>query len=282
MRSTRWANRWAENCSALSAARRFSASWVSGLARNSSSRCRNSTVLWYCQPFSPSRMTPLQAEIRPAQGGHAGGQCLDVGQTLGLAGGGADEQVPQPVPLRHLLRGAPCRQRSLPGPPAADRGPPAPAGAGQDHPPPATASQGGCPGEARSFSSSWMFLLLLRKAPHAHQHSVFRRDAQAGPQNRPAHGIALLLEAPQVDARRHHEDRAANAIALQQSPHLAGGGRSCRPPGQLPSGRKPPPHIGPTGRWGRSSGCSPHTPCGRCGPGGHPAPLRCGGPGKRC
>ena len=176
----------------------------------------------------------LQAEIRPAQGGHAGGQCLDVGQTLGLAGGGADEQVPQPVPLRHLLRGhhagkdhcrglqpqivghllQPGPVRTIPHQQQRHR----------------AAAQGG------PELQQLLDVLLLRKAPHAHQHSVFRRDAQAGPQNRPAHGIALLLEAPQVDARRHHEDRAANAIALQQSPHLAGGGDHAVHLGSYPAG----------------------------------------------
>lgn len=205
MRSTRWANRWAENWLRTLCGpplQRFVGLRAGQELLQPLPELRSAVVLPAVLSLQDDA---LQAEIRPAPGR---ARRRPVPRYRSGPGSRWEEALTNRSPSRYHSApppGAPCRQRSLPGPPAADRGPPAPAGPVRTIPHQQqrhrAAAQGG------PELQQLLDVLLLRKAPHAHQHSVFRRDAQAGPQNRPAHGIALLLEAPQVDARRHHEDR---------------------------------------------------------------------------
>ena len=276
-------------CSAHAAARllRERSGAVSGMGTKRPPACcmKLRKVPRNCQPFSPSRMTPLQTGVRTAQCWHAGCQGLYIGQSLGLAGGGTDEQVAQLIPLRHLLRAAPCRQRPRWGARRPTiRGPPAPAGARsgaiphqqQRHRPGLPWPPGSCSSSSRFFSAA--------SRPTDTSTSILPQGCPAPASRLARHpGTGGLPETAQVDAAGHHEHRrprhrSPGAVvrtlpvgAIMQS--VLG----CHPPGQR---RHRPPAPADAGR--KVVGIVLIHRVVGVDQGDIQLLLRCGGPGKRC
>lgn len=63
----------------------------------------NSASSFHCQPLKPFSTTPSRQGSARAEHRQTGGHALEVGQALGLALGGADEDIAHAVPPGYLI-----------------------------------------------------------------------------------------------------------------------------------------------------------------------------------